>query len=302
MRIVFIGNHTTGVQTLKTLMKYGEVVGVVAHPPDPEDGVCYESVFDFAKENGLSVIRLSGKDPNLEGFVRSLKPDLVWVTDYRYLLPPSVFNIPPLGAVNLHGSLLPKYRGRAVNNWAIINGETKLGLTAHFIDEGADTGDIIDQVSYELSEDEDAGDALNKLYPLFSQITEKVMKHFLSGKVPRIKQDESEATEYPRRTAKDGIINWNKPARSVMNLVRAVARPYPGAFTFLNDKKLVIWKSRVEEEEDGELGDPGKVTKVDEDGTFIVTCSAGSLCVLEATIDDSPAKVSVGDILTDSPS
>ena len=296
MRIVFIGNHTTGVRTLQVLMKHCEVVGVVAHPEDPEDGVQYESVFEFAKSHQLNAVRMNGKDPKLEEFVQSLSPDLLWVTDYRYLLFPAVFTIAPLGSVNLHGSLLPKYRGRAVNNWAILNGETQLGLTAHFIDEGVDTGDIIEQLSYELSEDEDAGDALEKLYPLFEKITETVIQYFLSGTVPRIPQDNKDAACCPRRTPADGIINWQKPARDIFNLIRAVARPYPGAWTSHNEQKLILWKAAIENEAKQSEA-PGTIINIEDDGAFTVACSPGVLRVLDASNEDIPPKLSVGDIL-----
>ena len=299
MRIVFFGNHTTGVRTLRTILKHEEIVGVIAHPPDPEDGVCYESVYDFAKQQGLNVVRLSGKDPALEDFVRACKPHLLWVTDIRYIIPPSVFTIPPLGAINLHGSLLPKYRGRAANNWAIINGETQLGLTAHFIDEGVDTGDIIQQIAYEITEEEDAGDALKKLYPLFEEMTDRVLDYFHSGSVPRRKQDESEATAFPRRTAEDGLIDWSQSALHIRNLVRAVARPYPGAFTFCDGKKFTIWKARVES--DGYVTeDPGTILSVDQNRECTIACGEGMLRAIDVSYEGDRGDVQVGRVLVSS--
>ncbi len=134
MRIAFLGNHTVGVIVLKLLFKEKDIVGVVAHPADPEDGIRYRSVYKFAVKHCLPVIRAKGKDKNHEQFIREKKPDLLWITDYRYLIPKNIISLAPLGTINLHPSLLPKYRGRAPVNWAIINGETILGLTAHFVD------------------------------------------------------------------------------------------------------------------------------------------------------------------------
>ena len=143
MRILFLGNHTLGVRSLNALAQSNAIVGVVAHPQDSEDGVHCESVFEHASGAGLSVARFKGRDPALERYVRGVRPDLLWIADYRYLLPQSVLDLAPLGAVNLHSSLLPHYRGRAPIHWAILRGERELGLTAHFIDEGVDSGDII---------------------------------------------------------------------------------------------------------------------------------------------------------------
>lgn len=279
MRVVFLGNHTVGVRVLETLLEHGTVTGVVAHPQDPEDGVRYESVYDFSQSKGLNTVRMQGKDPELKAFIQSAQPDLLWITDYRYLIPLEIIQTAPLGAVNLHPSLLPKYRGRASINWAILNGEETLGLTAHFVDEGMDSGDIIEQVSYQLTPEQDVGDALETLYPLYQTITQKVIGHFHSGHVPRQVQDHAKATAFPRRKPEDGLIDWQQPAQAVHNLVRAVAHPYPGAFTFFNDHKLMIWKAQAMPEMD--QGEPGQIVSVNEDLTFFVQCGRGSLKVLK---------------------
>ena len=277
MRVVFLGNHTVGVRVLQAMTSHADVTGVVAHPEDPEDGVRYESVFDFANRQGWSAIRGTPKDPGVHAFIEAARPDLLWITDYRYLIPPSLFQVARLGAVNLHPSLLPKYRGRASLNWAILRGETTLGLTAHFVDEGMDTGDIIEQISFELSEDQDVGDCLEILYPLYGQVTRQVLSCFHAGKVPRRPQDHAIATAFPRRRPEDGLIDWGQPARLVCNLVRAVAAPYPGAFTTLAGQKLTIWKARALDTAVSGDG-PGVVLEVTPEGTT-VQCGAGALLV-----------------------
>lgn len=275
MRVVFLGNHTVGVHVLQALKETAEVVGVVAHPLDPEDGVRYESVFDFAQEWGWNVIRGKGRDVDVTNFVSSARPDLLWITDYRYLISSELVKIAPLGAVNLHPSLLPAYRGRASINWAILNGETRLGLTAHFVNEGMDTGDIIEQLSYEIGDEQDVGDCLNLLYPMYGRITLQVMSYFASGIVPRKQQDHSRATSFPRRRPEDGRIDWTLPARSIFNLVRAVARPYPGAFTNSANKTITVWKSKiVSEEKTADL--PGTVLAKSGPGPE-VQCGSGTL-------------------------
>jgi methionyl-tRNA formyltransferase len=277
MRVVFLGNHTVGVRALQAVSEAAEVAGVVVHPPDPEDGVRYESVFDFAEKRSWSVFRGTGKDPRTQEFISAARPDLIWITDFRYLIPAAVISLAPLGAVNLHPSLLPAYRGRAAINWAILKGETRLGLTGHFVDEGMDSGDIIEQVSYGLSEDQDVGDCLNILYPLYSGITRKILGYFESGQVPRTPQDHARASVFPRRKPEDGAIDWREPARSILNLVRAVAAPYPGAFTTWDGKRVYVWKARIVTES-GASAPVGQVIEAGARG-ILVQCGEGVLAL-----------------------
>ncbi|MBM3976752.1 MAG: methionyl-tRNA formyltransferase [Planctomycetes bacterium] len=242
--IVFLGNHDVGVRTLDVLAECAELAAVVAHPLDPEEGVVYASVAEWAERRGLPCLRASGRQPQLAEFVRAHAPELLWIADYRYLLPAEVLALAPLGAVNLHPSLLPAYRGRAPVNWAILHGERELGLSAHFVDSGTDSGDLIAQARFALREDQDVGDALALLYPLYEQLTRRVLRQFERGRVRRRRQDASRASTFPRRRPEDGAIDWARDARSVHNLVRAVARPYPGAFTVLAGRKLHLWKAR----------------------------------------------------------
>jgi len=292
MRVVFLGNHTVGVRVLQAMSGMTEVVGVVAHPPDPEDGARYESVYDFARKSGWNVIRGKGKDDGVRQFIAAAKPDLLWITDFRYLLPREIVAVAPMGAVNLHPSLLPAYRGRASINWAILKGETKLGLTGHFVDEGMDTGDVIEQLSYEICEDQDVGDCLNILYPLYAQITKSILSHFESGKVPRIPQDHSRATAFPARKPEDGLIDWKQPARAVLNLVRAVAAPYPGAFTTVAGKKIVVWKAHVVSEA-GCSTSPGCIVKTTGD-EVLVQCAVGTLALTRVELPGPNTPLQVG--------
>jgi len=277
MRVAFLGNHTVGVRALRAIHEKAEVVGVVAHPLDPEDGVRYESVFNFARENGWNVMRGKGSDPQTLAFIAAAKPDLLWITDFRYLISRAMIDLAVLGAINLHPSLLPKYRGRAPVNWAILKGETKLGLTGHFVDAGLDSGDIIEQVSYEIREDQDVGDCLNILYPLYTSMTGKILSHFESGSVARTPQDQSHATVFPARKPKDGIINWHESARSILNLIRAVAAPFPGAFTTENGKKLMVWRAHMVAET-GSSFPPGYIIEGNQ-AEILVQCGVGILAL-----------------------
>ncbi len=284
MRTVFFGNHTLGIRSLQALGRLTEVVGVVAHPDDPEDGRVYDSLFLFAKGVGFPVIRGRGRDARVRDFARQAKPDLIWIAGYRYLLPPECFGLASRGAVNLHPSRLPAYRGRAPLNWAILKGETRFALTAHFVDEGIDCGDIIEQMEFDLGADQDVGDALRLLDPLYTAITERVVGHFLAGAVPRRPQDLAGSRVWPNRKPEDGRIDWTRPAGEILDLVRCVAVPYPGAFTDLGRARLVVWKAAAQ---GGDDGAPGTIVAVTDDG-LCVRCGHGTLVVEKFEIEGVP--------------
>lgn len=285
MRVLFFGNHTVGVAALKVLLKLTNVLGVVAHPPDPEDGVRYESVFEYASNKGVLAIRGKASDTNVATLMAETRPDLIWITDYRYLLPASIIQAAPSGAINLHPSLLPQYRGRAPINWAILNGETRLGLTAHFVDEGTDSGDIIEQVAFDLREHEDVGDALKKLMPLYEEVTHRVVTALKDGQVARRTQYEAKATIYPARKPEDGLIDWKHPATVLRNLIRAVAAPYPGAFSFFGGRRLTIWKAGLVGDERERPAEPGQVIALDR-GLPVIACGKGALILSSYQAED----------------
>lgn len=286
MRVVFFGNHTVGVVALKALLKKVDIVGVVAHPEDPEDGVCYESVYKFALKHDIRVIRGRGKDSQVKDFLVSCNVDLIWVTDYRYMLPEDILAIPGNGGVNLHPSLLPKYRGRAPVNWAIINGDEEIGLTAHFLTSGMDDGDIIKQLSCKLSKGEDVGDALDKLMPLYDVLTSQVIQSFIDENVSCYKQNEAFATICKARKPDDGEINWQQSATQIMNLIRAVAAPYPGAFTKLQGTRVYIWKVELTCDKQYEQGKKraGTILNVIED-TLVIVCGENTVKVTNYTFE-----------------
>lgn len=281
-RVVFFGNHTVGVRVLEALDERADLAAVVAHPQDPEDGVVYESVAHWAVRRGVPCLRAAGRGARLPAFVASHEPTLLWITDYRYLLPAELLALAPRGAVNLHPSLLPAYRGRAPLNWAILHGERELGLTAHFVDAGMDSGDVIEQRRFELRDDQDVGDALEILYPLYAELTRDVLARFEHGRVRRRPQDASRASAFPRRRPEDGAIDWTRDARSIHDLVRAVARPYPGAFCEHAGRRLHVWKSQVLDEPAGAA--PGTLLS-EQASELVFACGRGRLRVLAWTYD-----------------
>ncbi len=297
-RVVFLGNHTVGVRTLNVLAKCARLEGVVAHPEDSEDGVRYESVFSEAKRLDIPAIRATGKSSATRDFIQTLSPDLIWVTDYRYLLAKEVINLAPMGAINIHPSLLPAYRGRASINWAILRGESKLGLTAHFIDEGMDTGDIVGQCEYFLAGDEDVGDALQKLYPLYQKLTEEVLGQLRSGKIQRCAQSSEGGGAFPARRPEDGLVVWDTSAVKVRNLVRAVAAPYPGAFTPFSGGLLRIWKvGEIYPLPADQRTKPGEVLECEKGARLVVACRDAAMVLSKIENDNTVRWPVVGDVL-----
>jgi methionyl-tRNA formyltransferase len=293
MRVAFLGNHTVGVTALAALRDVAEVVAVVAHPDDPEDGVRYASVSAYAEAHGLPVQRGRATEPATEAFLRAATPELLWVTDYRFLLPPSLLTLARYGAINLHPSLLPTYRGRAPLNWAILRGEREVGLTAHLIDEGMDSGDIVAQHRIAVAQEDDVGVVLERLMPLYDRLPREIIGQLEGGTLTRRPQEHALATTFLRRTPEDGRIDWTASSFAVHNLVRAVAAPYPGAFTMRSGRRLTVWRARAAA--GTTTADPGRVVDL-EDGRPVVACGDGAI-VLLAT-DEGERSWQVGEQLT----
>tara|TARA_Y100000768_G_C23986753_1_gene689366 strand:- start:2614 stop:4059 length:1446 start_codon:yes stop_codon:yes gene_type:complete len=236
-----MGNHTVGVCVIKALIQKRTLIGIVAHPWDLEDGVKYESVYDFGIKNEIPTIRGTPKDQHVLDFLFKNKPDMIWVADYKFILPKKIIQIPKFGCVNLHPSLLPKYKGRASINWCILNGEKETGLTAHYIDEGVDTGPIIKQIKIQIASTDYISDVLNNLYPIYFKMTEIIIKNSNFSSIP---QKKIFMKPYPRRKPEDGKIDWNSSEDKIINLIRAVSKPYPGAFFYYKGDKYILWDGK----------------------------------------------------------
>lgn len=281
MRVVFMGNHNMGVVCLQRLIDIGEdVVCVVAHPDnyDPHENVWYDSVKELALKH--RIVAHQPQDVNAPEFVDVLKrfePDVIVVVSFRQILKKSVITVPKLGVVNVHPSLLPKYRGRANIAWAIINGETKTGVTVHYIDEKIDTGPIIVQNEIDIGPEDTVATVLDRVTDLYPDVLAEALQKVKEG-FKGTAQDPSQASYYGRRYPKDGLINWNHPAPNVHNLVRAVTHPYPGAFTYLNNRRLFIWESAFfDHTEHDNHETPGKIVDKIEGKGFVVSTGRGRL-------------------------
>jgi len=286
-KIAFFGYGLVGHACLKFLLTTThKVVCVVTHVDEPDEELWFPSVCDLAAENGIPVL-LPPKvtDPVVTKTVDRLEPDLILSAFYRQILPQRLLDIPQLGAVNLHPSLLPRYRGRCPLNWAVINGENRSGVTLHYMTLKADTGNIIDRLEFAIADDDDIRTVYEKTVTASLQILEKSLPTILKKKTTGTPQDETEASYFGRRTPEDGRINWTKDADEIHNLIRGVTHPFPGAFSFIKDKKLFIWKADVTDRG----GVPGAIIGT-VNGSFLVGAGRGAL-VLKRTQIEGEAEI-----------
>jgi UDP-4-amino-4-deoxy-L-arabinose formyltransferase/UDP-glucuronic acid dehydrogenase (UDP-4-keto-hexauronic acid decarboxylating) len=287
MPVALFGYHNMGCMALKALRDTGiEVSAVITHRDDPAENRWFESLGAMAESMGMPVYY--PEDVNKQEWVdiiRGLSPDVILSCYYRNMIKEDILAIPRLAALNLHGSLLPAYRGRCPVNWQIIHGETKGGITLHHMVKKADAGDIVAQKEIDISETDTAFTLFKKMESAAYDLLKEFMPKVMDGTAPRIPQDHSLATYFGGRRPEDGIIDWSLPARNIYNLIRAVTWPYPGAFSFLRGSKLIIW--RAEHLDGVELGlAPGKV-RVDRGKVFVQT-GKGVLRIVSAGGGDTP--------------
>ena len=245
-RIAFFGYSEVGFQALQTLIdRNTNIVAVFTHEDDPGENHWFRSVEELARSNNLPVFKPDSiKDPKWTSRVREMSPDLILSFYYRKLIPTSILNLARLGAYNMHGSYLPKYRGKAPVNWAVLNGETKTGATLHVMAKEPDAGDIIDQEGVSIEDHDTAFDVMKKVQEAAVIVLQRQLDNLLSGTTNPIPQEHDQATYYGGRRPEDGCIDWNQPAKAIHNLVRAVSHPYPGAFADYDGMRLKVWKTR----------------------------------------------------------
>lgn len=199
-----------------------------------------EEIKNFCIENDLPVFIGNPRKNNPEKFLSTRACDVILSINYIFLIEDNLIKFPKKFAINIHGSLLPSYRGRTPHVWAIINNEKKTGITAHLIDTGCDTGDILEQIEVEISSEDSGASILDKFSALYVPLIKSVLHKIENNKIILTPQNHSKATFFGKRTPEDGHIDWSWQKERIYNWVRAQAKPYPGAFTYLNDKKITI--------------------------------------------------------------
>ena len=275
MRIVFMGTPEFAVPSLTQLVDAGYAPIAVATGPDRPRGrgqeVTPTPVKEAAQEAGIDRILQPDDvtDPAFAEAVGALNPDVIAVVAYK-ILPPEVYTTAAVGAFNLHGSLLPKYRGAAPINHAIMNGETKTGVTTFFLEPSVDTGDIILKKEMSIGPNETAGEVHDRMKVLGGEAVVETVQQLDSGSVERTSQDDSEATPAPKIHDEDCEIPWSKAGEGVHNHIRGLS-PYPGAWTMDEDTRLKVYRTRPAEGE----GAPGEVIVADKH--LVVACGDGAV-------------------------
>ncbi|MEX5540609.1 bifunctional UDP-4-amino-4-deoxy-L-arabinose formyltransferase/UDP-glucuronic acid oxidase ArnA [Pseudomonas poae] len=275
-KAVVFAYHDIGCAGIEALLSAGyEIAAVFTHADDPKENNFYGSVAQLCARNGIPVH--APEDANHPLWIEriaKLNPDYIFSFYYRNLLSEALLATAKNGAFNLHGSLLPKYRGRAPANWVLVNGETETGVTLHRMVKRADAGAILAQQKVTIDRSDTGLTLHDKLRDAATSLLRDALPQLVQGKLTETAQDESQATCFGRRTAADGKLDWKKPAEQLFNLVRAVTQPYPGAFCAVGEHKLIVWQAEVIQGNEGLA--PGRVISVN---PLRIACGQDSLVI-----------------------
>ncbi len=285
---VVFAYHQMGYACLEALVAMGApIVALFTHRDTAGEEIWWRSCPELAAANSIPVFSPDKIGPMEMAQVAALKPAIIYSFYYRNLLPAQLLATAPLGAYNLHGSLLPKYRGRAPINWMLANGEREAGATLHHMVARADAGDIVAQRAVPITDDDTALTLYRKVVPLGASLIRQFHPLIVAGTAPRRPQDLTQGSYFGRRTPDDGRIDWHWPARRIFNLVRAVTHPYPGAFGFIGGRKVFVWAARIAAET-GTRGPAGAIVADHPDGAIEVAAGAGSLILSRLQIESGP--------------
>ena len=284
MRLVFMGTPSFAVPTLERMVAAGsQVLAVVTQPDRPRgrgQNAAAAPVKQAARRLGLEVYQPERvRSPEALEFLRALAPDAMVVVGYGQIIPQSLIDLAPLGIVNVHASLLPKYRGAGPVQWAILNGETRTGVTTMQIDAGLDTGDMLLKAETAIGPDENAIELGQRLAEIGADLLVKTLDGLAAGNIAAEKQDSSAATWAPMLKKEDGLIDWRQPAAAVHNRVRGL-QPWPGAQTSFRGQTLHVWKSRVAAKGAG-IG-AGEIAGL---RPLVVACGDGAIELLDVQLE-----------------
>ncbi len=276
-RILFFGYSEVGFECLSLLLERGDhVVALVTHEDNPHEKIWFKTPAVAARERGVPVFTPeSVNTPEWRERLAALAPDLILSVYYRHMIGTKILALPRLGAWNLHGSLLPKYRGRAPINWAVLHGEPRIGMTLHRMVKSADAGAIVDQEGVAIDPRDTAEQVFRKVMPCARRILARQIDALLAGTAPETPQDESQATYFTGRKPEDGRIAWTQTSTQIFNLIRAVTDPYPGAFTDIAGARLMVWWAEPDSPAArGRRGAPGEILSV---SPLVVATADGAL-------------------------
>ena len=263
MRVVVFAYHNMGIAGLGALERAGyKIAAIFSHEDDPGENCWFGSVKNWGGERAIPVECPASIRPTVwQEKIAALQPEMIFSFYYRHMIPEEILGIPPQGAYNLHGSLLPAYRGRCPVNWVLVHGEAQTGVTLHHMVKKADAGDIVGRRIVPISPEDTAFTLYGKLCDASGILLDGLLPLMKIGQAPRIPQDISLGSYFGGRRPEDGRIDWRWPAVRIYNLIRAVTDPYPGAFCGPEDgSRLMIWWGTPEEgREDGETHPPGSI-------------------------------------------
>jgi methionyl-tRNA formyltransferase len=288
MRIVFVGAVDFSRHCLEEVLKQGGEVAAVFTLSEDDAGFHsdYEDLTEVAGRYGVPVQKIKNiNQPEAIESIRALAPDVIFVFGWSQLISKTLLAIPPLGCIGSHPALLPRNRGRHPIIWALVHGLEETGLTFFYLDEGADSGDILWQKSLPISLDDDAGSVYAKIKELASIGISEFLPKLQAGVAPRTPQDDSLANYWLKRGEKDGEIDWAASTMTTYNLIRALTHPYVGAHTYLDGHKMTVWRARRNTLELDPSVDPGTVVKVD-DGGFDVRTGDGVLTICDYSVPE----------------
>jgi methionyl-tRNA formyltransferase len=276
-RILFFGYSEVGYECLSLLLERGNnVVALITHEDNPHEKIWFKTPAVAAREKDVPVLTPAGvNNPEWRERIAALQPDLILSVYYRHMIGTKILALPRLGAWNMHGSLLPGYRGRAPINWAVLHGEPRIGMTLHRMVRSADAGAIVDQEGVAIGPRDTAEQAFRKVLPCARVVLARQIDALLAGTAPETPQDESQATYFGGRTPEDGRVVWRQTSRQIFNLIRAVTDPYPGAFTEVGGARLMLWWAEPDSPvARGRHGRPGEILSV---SPLVVATGDGAL-------------------------
>ncbi|MDD2500188.1 MAG: formyltransferase [Geobacter sp.] len=256
MKLVVCAYHNVGYRCIEELLRQGAQISLIfTHEDSATEQIWFSSVRELAEANKIPYLTSSINEPENIKRVQQIAPDFLLSFYYRNMIKPELLEIPTRGALNLHGSYLPKYRGRVPVNWAVINGETETGATLHYMVAKPDAGDIVDQEKVAIAFTDTAHDVFGKVNEAAVTVLHRAWPMLVAGTAGRTPMDLTAGSYFGGRKPEDGRIDWNKSAVEIYNLIRGVTHPYPGAFTELNGAKVTIWSAWPVEGS----GEPGQV-------------------------------------------
>ncbi len=287
MRIAVIGCTKSTKRFVEEIIKNPEleIIGILTlKDEDAGKKSRFTPLDGLAKSNNIYLYKVDKiNSQKTIALMRKLNPDLILESGWSQIIPKEILRMPKKGCIGIHNSYLPKNQGAASINWALIKGEKKWGVTLFYLEEKIDDGDIIDQREYNIDDKDDVNALFDKADALAAEMLRKNLPLIKEGKAPRKKQNKEEATYLPRRKPEDGRIDWGKTNIEIYNLVRALTKPYPGAFTFYKSKKLFVWEC---EKTKGFEAGPGAIAKIHFGKGIAVGTGSGSILIKRAQFSD----------------